>query len=115
MSKDDSVIRNCALGYACGSQWDDLKMLEDDSIRYCHKCQREIHDCHTKDNLIKAILLNRSVNVRESILENGDPPAISHRYPRLAGMPAIQYQHQNTQKNTATPGGFDDFDDDIPF
>ena len=136
MSNDEPVIRNCALGYACNCKWDDLKVIDEDEddIRFCNTCQREVHDCHTKDDLIKSILLNRSVNVRESMLEYEDEPGIAHSPYRLPGMPAMPYSkdgysqstnplatghagygQSNPKPNPQPAGGFDDFDDDIPF
>ena len=124
MPNEKPVIRNCALGYACSCKWDDLKIVDEheDNIRFCDTCQREVHDCHTKDDLIKSILLNRSVNVRESILEYEDEPEIAHRPFRLPGLTQMPYSKEGygqlkQRAPKAAPvslGGFDDFDDDIP-
>lgn len=113
MSNEKSVIRNCSLGYACTCQWDDLKILKYDDVRFCNTCQKEVYDCQSIEDLAESILLNRNIHIGEDIfdqVENSSLTPLSYQN-REGGLPQSSYSNP-----TRSPvQGFDDFDDDIPF
>ena len=67
------VIRNCAWGYRCDRQWADLIATDNDNIRFCGGCSREVHNTHSAEDLVKNIALNRCVNVSSLLLDTKNP------------------------------------------
>lgn len=55
------TMRNCAFSYKCSKSWSDLEDTEDESIRFCRDCQREVYFCADDDELLSYIRLNRCV------------------------------------------------------
>jgi len=87
-----TAIRNCTFAFKCDKRWEDLKQGSDPDIRFCGACQRNVHFCHTADQLKKAIILNRCVTIE------------------------IADKSGNTDRLTGSPvRSFDDSDDDTPF
>lgn len=113
MSSDKSVIRNCSLGYACICQWDALKKLKDDNIRFCNTCQKEVHDCSSIEDLAESILLNRSVHIGELVFDEVENTSAPHFD---TSSEQTQGYSQRTQPKIPPMAEPDfDFDDDIPF
>lgn len=56
-------IRNCQFGYRCPKTWDALGITEDSAIRYCDKCEQNVHFCHTDAQLVDAIHHNRCIAI----------------------------------------------------
>ena len=67
------TIRNCKFAYKCNAKWDDLQDTEDDEVKFCDDCQKEVFFCGSDDELIAQVHLNRCVailkpNAKEFIL-----------------------------------------------
>lgn len=54
-------IRNCPFAFRCDRKWTALKRTADPDVRFCGDCQREVHRCHTDQELAQAVALNRCV------------------------------------------------------
>jgi len=54
-------IRNCTFAFKCQAKWEQLEILEWDSIRFCNVCQKEVYFCYDSYELIDSIHLNRCV------------------------------------------------------
>lgn len=111
-----SEIRNCSLGYQCQCSWDALTKLKQESVRFCHTCQREVHDCKSLESLAENIALNRSVHIGKNIFSELEKPSITHIQEitnhRLPGMIAPATKPKANMQYNEPPI---DFDDDIPF
>ena len=59
--KKEITIRNCIFAFKCKAEWDELDNTEDDRIKFCNDCQKEVYLCSDDDQLVKAIKLNRCV------------------------------------------------------
>ena len=57
----DVTLRNCTFAYKCTQQWSGLEETENESIRFCHDCQKEVHFCEDDQELLESIKLNRCV------------------------------------------------------
>jgi len=69
---ENIAIRNCTFAFKCDSRWEHLEKLEQDNIRFCNSCQKEVYFCYDDFELISSIHLNRCVAFeRESIIEMG--------------------------------------------
>ncbi len=69
---DNTAIRNCTFAYKCEAKWEALELIEYEDIRFCNVCQQEVHFCHTDDDLVRNIHLNRCVAIsRFEIVEMG--------------------------------------------
>lgn len=61
-TKDDGIsIRNCRFAFKCDMKWDDLSETEDEDIRFCNSCEKEVYFCINDDELARAVRLNRCV------------------------------------------------------
>ncbi len=70
---DKLTIRNCKFAFKCSAKWDELQETEDDSIKFCDDCQKEVFFCENDDDLVAQVRLNRCVailkpNAKEFIL-----------------------------------------------
>jgi hypothetical protein len=57
------TIRNCKFAYKCSAKWDNLQETEDESIRFCDECQKEVFFCDGDDTLISLVKLNRCIAI----------------------------------------------------
>ncbi len=57
------TIRNCKFAYRCSAKWDDLEETDDDEIRFCNDCQKEVFFCDSDETLITFVKLNRCVAI----------------------------------------------------
>ena len=74
MPNSDLTIRNCTFAYKCAADWDLLQTTNDDSIRFCNECQREVHYCEDDDELAHCVKLNRCIAIyKEDSAEKGNP------------------------------------------
>ena len=71
---DENVsIRNCRFAFKCDRKWDDLTETEEDEIRFCNVCEKEVHFCEDDDQLARSVKLNRCVAfLRENEFLMGD-------------------------------------------
>lgn len=58
-------IRNCHFAFKCNAKWDELVHTQDDDIRFCSGCEREVYFCHSDDELAEAIRLNRCIAIQQ--------------------------------------------------
>jgi hypothetical protein len=56
-------IRNCKFAYLCSAKWEDLQKTDDEEIRFCNACQKEVFFCDSDKTLIAFIKLNRCVAI----------------------------------------------------
>jgi hypothetical protein len=56
-------IRNCILSYKCDQSWESLESTRDESIKFCLKCQKEVHYCRASWEIARAIQLNRCIAI----------------------------------------------------
>jgi len=64
MINDENItIRNCTFAYKCEMKWDELDETEEDEIKFCKGCQKEVYLCETDEDLTKAIKRNRCVAI----------------------------------------------------
>jgi hypothetical protein len=62
--KPKLTIRNCTFAYRCKANWDDLvKDEEDNSIRFCLDCQKEVHFCESDEELVHNVVNNRCIAI----------------------------------------------------
>ncbi len=62
-SSPEITIRNCIFAFKCSADWDDLDETEDDSVKFCQGCQREVHFCDTDEQLVLAVKRNKCVAI----------------------------------------------------
>ena len=66
-------IRNCKFAFKCDKKWEDLIETNEDEIRFCDSCEREVHFCADDEELAYSVRLNRCVAfVREHQSLMGD-------------------------------------------
>ena len=64
MMFDDSItISNCSFAYKCQMQWENLYETENENIKFCKDCQKEVHYCETDEELLEAIKRNKCVSI----------------------------------------------------
>ena len=62
--KTKLTIRNCKFGFKCSANWQELEPTEDDeSIRFCKDCLREVYFCKTDEELIHNVINNRCIAI----------------------------------------------------
>jgi hypothetical protein len=104
------VIRNCIWGYKCQAFWSDLSKTDDESIRFCGECEKEVFYCNSPEELQEAIALNKCVNFHSSLIVSKSDEKIGDELinKRLTGMPGPGI-------TDITECVLADFNDDIPF
>ena len=55
------TLRNCVLAYKCLNDWNALTETDDQNIRFCNECEKEVYFCHDDEDLAKGIRLNRCI------------------------------------------------------
>ena len=58
-----AMIRNCTFAFKCSVNWDNLEETDDENIRFCLDCQKEVHFCEDDEDLVKSIKLNRCIAI----------------------------------------------------
>lgn len=56
-------LRNCEFAFQCNAQWDKLAKTDQDSVRFCNECEKEVHRCETDEELLRAIRSNLCVAI----------------------------------------------------
>lgn len=74
-----SKISNCIFGFQCDKSWDDLTKAENEKIRHCNHCKKEVHFCANPSELMDAISRDLCVAI--------DATA-DHKKVRLLGYPS---------------------------
>jgi len=77
-------IRNCSWGYKCEKKWEALESTSISSIRFCGACEREVHRCDNRDDLVQNVLLNRCVYFESALLK--DDNKSEYRNTSLVGL-----------------------------
>jgi hypothetical protein len=73
LDEEDLTIRNCIFAFKCNSKWIDLTPTDNQRIRFCQDCQKEVHMCEDDDELVKSVRLNRCIAIyRDDGIELGD-------------------------------------------
>ncbi len=49
------------MAFKCDADWDELFETENDDVRFCGSCQREVFFCHSDLDIAKNIKLNRCI------------------------------------------------------
>jgi hypothetical protein len=61
------IIRNCVFSIKCKKKWENMgsDMDDDDNenIKFCSDCQKEVYLCETDEELAKNIKLNRCISI----------------------------------------------------
>ena len=63
VSDEDTAIRNCIWGFKCQETWESLSETDDDDVRFCSKCQKEVFHCTDDDSLVSSIARNRCIAI----------------------------------------------------
>jgi hypothetical protein len=65
MSDEDTKIqfRNCEFAFKCDADWDALDETDDQFIRFCNQCQKQVHYCVNDKQLLNAIKANLCVAI----------------------------------------------------
>lgn len=67
------TIRNCIFRFKCTAKWEELSETQNSDARFCTDCQKQVYFCHSDEELVKAVKLNRCVAiVRKSEDESGE-------------------------------------------
>lgn len=56
-------IRNCDIKYKCPQNWNSLIVTSEENIRYCEHCDRGVHYCQNKEDLMAAMKKNQCVAI----------------------------------------------------
>jgi hypothetical protein len=58
-------LRNCEFAFQCNAEWEKLAETDYEQIRFCDKCQKEVHHCVTDEELLRAIRSNLCVAIAQ--------------------------------------------------
>lgn len=64
--ESDLVLRNCIWGFKCEKTWESLSNTLNTQVRFCGKCQKEVHLCDDDSSLAASIALNRCIAIDPS-------------------------------------------------
>ena len=63
-------FRNCKFAFRCNADWFELDETQDEKIRFCNDCQRQVHLCDTEEKLTNAIKSNLCVAIEPPYQNN---------------------------------------------
>lgn len=49
------VMLNCEMEFECTQKWDEMPASIDPNVRSCSACKKEVHFCHTVEDLDRAV------------------------------------------------------------
>lgn len=82
MEKNNQIkIRNCIFGFKCEANWDEMALTDDDNVRHCDACQKNVYLVDDSSELFDAIKQNRCVaiiNDEDSIFHRTSGHVISY-------------------------------------
>jgi hypothetical protein len=61
---DTIDIRNCVLGRDCKQLWERLTDTTNASLKYCRKCEKNVHMIDNDNDLAIAIRLNQCIAIK---------------------------------------------------
>lgn len=61
--KDLYQFRNCEFAFKCDADWYELDETSSEKIRFCNKCQKQVHRCDSDEELLLAIKSNLCVAI----------------------------------------------------
>jgi len=61
--ESEMVLRNCIFGFKCDKAWESLSKTNESHVRFCGKCQKEVHLCDDDESLVRSISLNRCIAI----------------------------------------------------
>ena len=72
-SVKDYKVRNCFLAYECDADWSALEKTKNEKIRFCNRCNDEVHQCDSDAELAIAIRENFCVAITSPYKEDHPP------------------------------------------
>jgi hypothetical protein len=78
-ASSSTTIRNCHFRYRCHMEWSDLTRTQEDGIRHCSVCDKNVYLCKTEAELFVAIIENRCVAIPADIVEKHSYESISEK------------------------------------
>lgn len=69
MNSSHLTIRNCVFSFKCEARWEDMEsdfsedFVNSENVRFCTKCQKEVHLSLTDEELVRNVRLNRCVAI----------------------------------------------------
>jgi hypothetical protein len=49
------VMLNCEMEFECSQKWDEMPASIDPNVRRCSACRKDVHFCHTVEDLDRAV------------------------------------------------------------
>ena len=75
MAISEFIIRNCVFSIKCKKKWENMEsdMDDNENIKFCSDCQKEVYLCETDEELAKNIKLNRCISISKYDSPFGTP------------------------------------------
>jgi hypothetical protein len=61
--EENTTIRNCIFSFKCEMKWGKLNETDDENIKFCDSCQKEVYFCNSDEELVEAIKRNKCVSI----------------------------------------------------
>ncbi len=58
-------IENCKFTFKCPRTWEQLDQTDDDHVRFCGACAKQVHLCNTHESLLKHARDGHCVAIRQ--------------------------------------------------
>jgi hypothetical protein len=56
-------LRNCEFAFKCDADWHEMDKTQNEKIRFCNACKKQVHHCETDNELLQAIKSNLCVAI----------------------------------------------------
>ena len=56
-------FRNCEFAFKCDADWFELDDTDNEKIKFCNMCMKQVHRCDTEDELLDTIKSNLCVAI----------------------------------------------------
>lgn len=63
MSEKEISLRNCKFAFRCTRTWKSLHPSDNESVRFCDDCARDVHLCRTDRELLEAVQADKCVAI----------------------------------------------------
>ncbi|REL35881.1 hypothetical protein [Thalassotalea euphylliae] len=68
-------FRNCEFKFKCPEDWDSMSITDDDTVRHCEVCERNVYLCQDESEIIDALKFNRCVAIPVGFLDSQRQPS----------------------------------------
>ena len=74
MAKNNFVVANCSyeFNFKCPKKWSSLSTTEDENVKFCDTCNKDVYKCNSKEELDSNISNGRCIAILDATASKYD-------------------------------------------